>query len=102
MLITKNENRTLVNSREYHNERTQRNNKNLEDEIGIFGSYSRGEHTRKSDIDLLVSLKKPLGLEFVDLCYELEELLNHKVDLVSKGALKKRMFDYIKETIVYV
>lgn len=71
-------------------------------EIGVFESFSRGDQTKKSDIDLLVTLRKPIGLEFVDLSYELEELLNHKVDLVSKGALKKRMFDYIKETIVYV
>lgn len=72
------------------------------DEIGIFGSYSRGEQNRKSDIDLLVSFRKPIGLEFVDLSEELEELLNHKVDLVSKGALKKRMYEFIKQEIVYV
>ena len=72
------------------------------DEIGIFGSYSRGEQNRKSDIDLLVSFRKPIGLEFVDLSEELEELLNNKVDLVSKGALKKRMYEFIKLEIVYV
>lgn len=72
------------------------------DEIGIFGSYTRGEQNSKSDIDLLVSFRKPIGLEFVDLSEELEELLSHKVDLVSKGALKKRMFEFIKQEIVYV
>ena len=72
------------------------------DEIGIFGSYTRGEQNSKSDIDLFVSFRKPIGLEFVDLSEELEELLNHKVDLVSKGALKKRMFEFIKQEIVYV
>jgi predicted nucleotidyltransferase len=72
------------------------------DEIGIFGSYSRGEQNSKSDIDLLVSFRKPIGLEFIDLSEELEELLNHKVDLVSKGALKKRMYEFIKQEIVYV
>lgn len=71
-------------------------------EIEIFGSYSRGEQNSKSDIDLLVSFRKPIGLEFVDLSEELEELLNHKVDLVSKGALKKRMYESIKQEIVYV
>ncbi|MEW6196538.1 MAG: nucleotidyltransferase family protein [Bacteroidota bacterium] len=70
-------------------------------EIGIFGSYSRNEQKRNSDIDLLVSLKKPLGLEFVDLSEELENILDHKVDVVSKGAVKKRMFDAIKEEIIY-
>jgi predicted nucleotidyltransferase len=72
------------------------------DEIGIFGSYTRGEQNSKSDIDLFVSFRKPIGLEFVDLSEELEELLSHKVDLVSKGALKKRMYEFIKQEIVYV
>lgn len=71
-------------------------------EIGIFGSFSRGEQKKNSDIDLLISLKKPLGLEFVDLSNELENMLNHKVDVVSKGAIKKRLFDVIKEEIIYV
>lgn len=72
------------------------------DEIGIFGSFSRGEQTKRSDIDLLVSLKKPIGLEFVDLSYELEKLFNHKVDLVSKGAVKKRLMSEIEKDIIYV
>lgn len=72
------------------------------EEIGIFGSFSRGEQTKRSDIDLLVSLKKPIGLEFVDLSYELEKLFNHKVDLVSKGAVKKRLMSEIEKDIIYV
>jgi predicted nucleotidyltransferase len=71
-------------------------------ELGIFGSFSRGNPKRNSDIDLLVSLKKPLGFEFVDLADELEILLNHKVDLVSKDAIKKRIFDQILNEIIYV
>jgi uncharacterized protein len=71
-------------------------------EIGIFGSYSRGDQNKKSDIDLLVSIKKPIGLEFVDLSLELEYLLNHKVDLVSRNALKKRMMEEINQEIIYV
>lgn len=72
------------------------------DEIGIFGSYSRGEQNKQSDIDLMVGLKKPLGLEFVDLSLELQKILNHIVDLVSKNALKKRMLIAIKDEMIYV
>ncbi|KAF0139812.1 MAG: DNA polymerase beta domain-containing protein [Stygiobacter sp.] len=72
------------------------------EEIGIFGSFSRGEQTKRSDIDLLVSLKKPIGLEFVDLSYELERLLKNKVDLVSKGAVKQRLMNEIAKDIIYV
>lgn len=72
------------------------------DEIGIFGSYSRGEQNKRSDIDLMVALKKPLGLEFVDLSLELQTILNHKVDLVSKNAFKKRMLSAINDEVIYV
>lgn len=72
------------------------------EEIGILGSFSRGDQNSKSDIDLLVSLKKPLGLEFADLSLELQTILNHKVDLVSKNALKKRMLVAIKDEVIYV
>ena len=72
------------------------------EEIGIFGSFSRGDQSSRSDIDLMVSLKKPLGLEFVDLSLELQTILNHKVDLVSKNALKKRMLVAIKDEVIYV
>ena len=30
--------------------------------IGIFGSYSRGEQTEKSDLDLLVTFSEPIGI----------------------------------------
>ncbi len=60
------------------------------DEIGIFGSYSRGEQNRKSDIDLLVSYRKPIGLEFIDLSDELEELLNETSEkLLPKASLRE-------------
>lgn len=72
------------------------------EEIGIFGSFARGEQNKKSDIDLIVSLKKSLGLEFVDLALELEKMFDHKVDLVSKGAIKKQMMQEIQKEIIYV
>lgn len=85
----------------------QKNKKRLQKkygikEIGIFGSYTRGDNYKDSDIDILVEFENPVGLEFVDLSYELEELLNHKVDLVSKKAIKTRLINYIKEDLIYV
>ena len=53
---------------------------------GVFGSVARGEDTEKSDIDLLVEIKKSIGIyEFIGLQQELEKILGKKVDLVSKG-----------------
>ena len=55
----------------------------------LFGSFSRGEETHESDIDIIVSLDKsqPLGLKFFGMWSDLEELLGRKVDLVSEGTL---------------
>ena len=51
----------------------------------LFGSFSRGEESADSDVDIIVSLDRsqPVGLKFFDL----EELLGRKVDLVSEGTL---------------
>ncbi len=70
--------------------------------IGIFGSYSRDEQGIESDIDILVELEKPLGLRFVRLARRLEEILGHKVDLVTPNAINPRLWKYIEQDIVYV
>jgi predicted nucleotidyltransferase len=57
--------------------------------LGIFGSYTRGEQSSDSDIDILVDFIAPISLfEFIDLEEELSKLLHVKVDLVSRNALK--------------
>jgi len=71
-------------------------------EIGIFGSYVRGEQEEKSDLDVLVEFKEPIGLEFVELAEFLESILEIKVDLVSKGAVKPNRWRYIEEDLIYV
>ena len=55
----------------------------------LFGSYSRGEQTKDSDVDIIVLLDKsrPIGLKFFGMWNDLEELLGRKVDLVSDGTL---------------
>ncbi len=70
--------------------------------IGYFGSYSRNEQNEYSDIDILVSFKKPLGWEFFDLQELLENELKIKVDLVSEKALKKQLRQVILKNVKYV
>ena len=55
----------------------------------LFGSFSKGEETKDSDINIMVSLdkSKPIGLKFFGMWNDLEELLGRKVDLVSEGTL---------------
>lgn len=55
----------------------------------LFGSFSRGEETKDSDVDIIVTLdkSKPIGLKVFGMWSDLEELLGRKVDLVSDGTL---------------
>ena len=55
--------------------------------IGLFGSYASGRQTAKSDIDFLVEFDEPTFDNFMGLCEHLEELLHHKVDLITNGNL---------------
>ncbi len=72
-------------------------------EIGVFGSYIRGEQKKTSDLDLLVEFKKAPGLfEFMDLEDYLKALLGIKVDLVTRKALKPRIGEYILKEVVYI
>lgn len=71
--------------------------------IGVFGSYVRGEQTKKSDVDILVEFEEPIGLfEFMDLEEELSKLLGVKVDLVSKKALKPHIGERILQEVIIV
>ena len=72
-------------------------------EIGIFGSFIRGEAKEGSDIDILVEFDRSLGLlKFINLENYLSDLLDVKVDLVMKSALKPRIGKHILREIVYL
>jgi hypothetical protein len=70
--------------------------------IAIFGSYGRGQQTKDSDVDILVDFEKPIGIEFIDLASELEEILSIKVDLVSKNGVKPDYLKNIETELIYV
>lgn len=71
------------------------------EEIGIFGSYVRGEQSNISDIDVLVEFYEPVGWEFLDLKEFLESILHAGVDLVTIGALKPQIKDRILNEVIY-
>jgi len=73
-------------------------------EIGIFGSYVRGEQRADSDIDILVDFERPIGWEIVDLKEYLENLLGMKVDLVPKRSVirKPLLWKHIQEELINV
>ncbi len=72
-------------------------------EIGLFGSYVRGEQKRGSDVDILVEFEEvPDLLKFIELERYLEKLLKRKVDLVEKTALRPQLKDIILNEVIYV
>ena len=71
-------------------------------ELALFGSYSRGEQNAKSDIDIMVAHIHPLGFKYFDLVYELKELFDIEVQVVSKKAVKPAYFEVINKDLIYV
>jgi uncharacterized protein len=69
--------------------------------MALFGSYSRGDFKENSDVDIIVELTEP-DYKFIDLAYHLEKILNKKVDLVSRGGVKPKYFEYFKNQLQYV
>ena len=60
--------------------------------LDLFGSRARAEATPTSDVDLLVSFDRPVGLvRFLETKAYLEEILGAPVDLVTEGALHPAM-----------
>lgn len=72
-------------------------------EIGIFGSYVRGEQRPDSDLDVLIELARPARISLIDLV-ELElylsERLGIKVDLAIKKNLKPRIGERILQEAI--
>lgn len=72
-------------------------------EIGIFGSYVRGEQRKKSDLDILVEFSETPGLfTFVELEDYISEMLGMKIDLVMKDALKPHIGKHILKEVIYL
>mgnify|MGYP001172919113 CR=1 FL=1 len=55
--------------------------------LALYGSFARDAQTEKSDVDVLVALTRPLGLEFIALSYYLEDVVGRPVDLTTFDAL---------------
>ena len=63
---------------------------------GLFGSFARGESTRKSDVDILINFKgRKSLLDLAGLEIELEKKLNRKVDLLTYNSIHPLLRDRI-------
>lgn len=72
-------------------------------QLGIFGSYIRGQQSENSDVDILVDLEQPIGfVKFMKLESKISFLLGAKVDLVTRKALKPAIGKRILQEVRYV
>ena len=76
------------------------------EQIGVFGSFVRGQSAPGSDIDIYVEFGECPGLAFLDFAEHLEKLLGKKVDLITAAGLASirndRIRDEIRKSIRYV
>ena len=70
--------------------------------MAVFGSATRDDFRPDSDVDIMIEMGAPLGIEFIDLADELEGLLERKVDLATKGAVKPWYMVTIERDLTYV
>jgi len=78
--------------------------------LAIFGSFAKGRARKRSDVDILVKLRKPLGFDFINLADHLEEVLGRKVHLATFQTMKRskqqpryeHVVEDIEKTLVYV
>ena len=74
----------------------------------FYGSLALSQLLKESievdDIDILIELdySKPIGLEFVQMQLDLQDLLNSKVDLVSTKGLSKHIQPYIEKEKILI
>lgn len=72
-------------------------------ELGIFGSYARGEQTQDSDVDVLIDYTQaPTLFELVNLRDLLRDLTGLPVDVVTKNGLKPRIREQVLSEVIYL
>ena len=72
-------------------------------ELGIFGSYARGEQTQDSDVDVLIDYSEaPTLFELVNLRDFLSDVTGLPVDVVTKNGLRPRIRDRVLSEVIYL
>lgn len=61
----------------------------------LFGSYARGEQTAESDLDFMVVLSYPVGLDFFGLYDFLQDKFGKQVDVITE----KEAYDIMPKSI---
>jgi predicted nucleotidyltransferase len=72
-------------------------------ELGLFGSYARGDQNNESDIDILVDFNGRIdGFDYIRLAHDLEDSFKVKVDVVSRKGIKNHYLVYVEKSLIHV
>lgn len=72
-------------------------------EIGVFGSFVRGDQKQDSDLDLLVDFEDNADLfDMMGLANHLEQALGREVDIVPKRALRQELLPTVMNEMIIV
>jgi predicted nucleotidyltransferase len=71
----------------------------------LFGSQADGTATDNSDVDILLEFDhtQPVGLQYVQIWMDLQEIIGKKVDLVTTGGISPHIKPFIdaQKILVY-
>ena len=71
--------------------------------VAIFGSYSRDQETKDSDIDVLVRFRNPKSLiEIAGIERELTARIRKKIDLVTEKSVSPYMIKGIEKEMIVI
>lgn len=72
-------------------------------QLGIFGSYARGEALPGSDLDILVDYGVQVDLlTLIGIEQELSETLGIKVDLITRKSINARLLPHIEKDLISI
>lgn len=72
-------------------------------EMGIFGSFVRGEQRKRSDVDILVEFEEVISLlKLASLENFLTDLIGMKIDVVPKEDIRPELKKRILEEVVHL
>lgn len=72
-------------------------------ELGLFGSYARGDFNEHSDIDILVDFNGRIdGFDYIRLAHELEDAFKYKIDMVSRKGIKPKYLPFVEKSLIHV
>ncbi|MBP9759446.1 nucleotidyltransferase domain-containing protein [Candidatus Dojkabacteria bacterium] len=70
---------------------------------GVFGSIARGDYNDESDVDLMVTLGRPMGMfDYMRFIDSLEAVVKRKVDIVTDKSINQRVKPFILKDLTTI